>query len=444
MTFPSEGVECRGWLYLPAERKPGTKLAAIVCANAITATKEITLPLWAERLAEAGFAVLAFDYRGWGTSAGEPRQHFVAYDQLQDVRNAITWLGFQPEVDPERIGGWGISIGGSHMIYLATFDRRLRAVAAIAAGYTGAAAYSRGLGGEMFKGILANNAADRFNRFAAGTPYTYKQGWGPFGSDCVFPQPEAYEFYMDAKRTVAPDYDNRVTVQSFENLVEYSCDFAIDLASPCAVLLVHGEQDIIPASLARDAFARARDPKKLLVMDCLHSDLYNQAPYFDEAVEAVIEWFGAHLPARETGTPEEEANRSLIARLYKETNSGNLDIFDELCDPAHINHGSVVFPDLNGVAALKDVLKQLMVAVPDLQFVVQDLIAEGDMVAARGTVVGTHSGNFQGIAPPTGKRLVWTGIACYRIVNSKITERWANENDVSLLTQLGVIPPQGG
>jgi len=56
----------------------------------------------------------------------------IPYEMQQDIRNAITWLAEQPEVNPGEIGGWGVSLGGGHMLHLATFDRRLKAVVATA------------------------------------------------------------------------------------------------------------------------------------------------------------------------------------------------------------------------------------------------------------------------------------------------------------------------
>ena len=105
VSIPSQGSQVSGWLYLPA--KASEKLPAIILANALTAVKEITLPGYAERFAEAGFAALAIDYRFWGASGGEPRNQIIPYEMLQDVRNSITWLSMQPEVDSARIGGSG-------------------------------------------------------------------------------------------------------------------------------------------------------------------------------------------------------------------------------------------------------------------------------------------------------------------------------------------------
>ncbi len=442
--FASQGVECAGWLYLPAGLEPGKQVPCIVMANAITAVKEVTLPLWADRFAAAGFAALAFDYRGWGTSEGEPRNHFVAYEQLQDLRNAITWAARQPEIDPERIGGWGISMGGSHMLYLASFDRRLKAGVATAASYTGAAMFKRTMGADAMRGLLAQAAVDRIQRMDTGAPVTYKQAWGRPGDDCALPQEEAFNFYAEAQRTVAPGFENRITLQSVENMMEYSPDFAIDIASPTAVMFIHGGREFLPPELAQEAYERAGEPKRILLLDCEHSDLYDKQPWMGQAADAAIGWFRENFPIRAAGTPEEEANKRLVVRLYEETNAGNLDIIDELCADDLLNHGSVIFPDMRGKGEFKSVLKQLLVAFPDLRFLPEDWIAEGDLVAGRATVTATHLGDFMGMAPATGRRVAWTGMAVYRVAGGKLVERWANQNDLSLMQQLGVGQPEAG
>ena len=94
VTFFSQGEACSGGLYVPDGLGAGQKAPAVVLANAISAVKEITLPHYAERFAAAGFVALAFDYRRFGASAGEPRNHLVPHDQQEDVRNAVTWLRY--------------------------------------------------------------------------------------------------------------------------------------------------------------------------------------------------------------------------------------------------------------------------------------------------------------------------------------------------------------
>src|SRR5712692_5313080 len=163
ISFPSQEVQCRGWLYLPDNLQQ--RAPAIVMANAISAIKEITLPGYAERFAAAGFIVLVFDYRHYGTSDGEPRNHLDPHEQQQDVRNAITWLRAQPEVDKDNIGGWGISLGGVHMLHLGAYDRRLKAVTCVATGLNMLEAMMGRVGLQGFARIL-NDDHDR--RLASG------------------------------------------------------------------------------------------------------------------------------------------------------------------------------------------------------------------------------------------------------------------------------------
>ena len=81
--------------------------------------------------ATPGFAALIFDYRGFGGSGGEPRQHLDPWAQIEDYRNAISYVETRPEVDADRIAVWGISYSGGHALIVGAVDRRVRAVLSI-------------------------------------------------------------------------------------------------------------------------------------------------------------------------------------------------------------------------------------------------------------------------------------------------------------------------
>jgi dienelactone hydrolase len=89
---------------------------------------------YAERFAAAGFVTLVFDYRYWGESSGEPRFHVAPMEFRTDIRAGIDFLAARPEVDANRIGGWGISMGGQNMLFLATWEPRFKAIVATATG----------------------------------------------------------------------------------------------------------------------------------------------------------------------------------------------------------------------------------------------------------------------------------------------------------------------
>ena len=290
VVFLSEGIECKGWLYVPenlSERAP-----AIVMANAISAIKEITLPGYASRFVEAGFVVLAFDYRHFGASGGEPRNHIVPSEQQQDIRSAISWLRSLPEVDPERIGGWGISFGAAHMLHLGAYDRRLKAVVCVA---TGLNAFESMMGREGLQGFLTMLNNDHDQRLASGSAATYIPAVSMPGEGGAMAFPEAYDFYMEAQKTYAPAYENRLTLQSLENMIMDHSEQAMSLISPTALLMVHAERDFIAVDSIKAVFARAEEPKKLVVLDCIHTDLYAREPWITESSNAAIAWFKQYL-----------------------------------------------------------------------------------------------------------------------------------------------------
>src|SRR2546425_5918346 len=124
--FNAEGTILRRWLYLPdgaADRVPG-----VVMAHGLSAVKEMYLDAFAEVFAAAGLAVLVFDNRNFGASDGEPRQEIDPWVQVRDYRHAITYAGTLPEVDAARIGIWGSSYSGGHVLVVAAIDRRVKAV----------------------------------------------------------------------------------------------------------------------------------------------------------------------------------------------------------------------------------------------------------------------------------------------------------------------------
>src|SRR2546428_4979824 len=124
--FDAEGVTLRGWFY-PAEgaSAPG---AAVVMAHGFSAVKEMYLDSFAEVFAAAGLNVLVYDNRGFGASDGEPRQEIDPWAQVRDYRHAITYLNTLSEVDRERIGVWGSSYSGGHVLVVGAIDRRVRSV----------------------------------------------------------------------------------------------------------------------------------------------------------------------------------------------------------------------------------------------------------------------------------------------------------------------------
>ena len=413
-------------------------------ANAISAIKEITLPGYAERFASAGFVVLAFDYRHYGTSGGEPRNHLDPREQQQDLRNAVSWLRTQPEVDPDNIGGWGISLGGVHMLHLGAYDRRVKAVVSVA---TGLNVLETMMGRAGLQGFMRMLNADQERRFLSREPATYIPAVSMPGQGGAMAFPEAYNFYMDAKDSYAPGYDNRITLESMEYLAQDRSAEAIHLISPTALLMIHGEKDLIPPDAVRNLFERAGEPKKLVVLDCLHTDLYTREPWVTQSAQAAIEWFDQYLhnPRRKKRSVQDpEKNKETIRYFYDQAFKGNYAVYDELYAPDFISYSSAAGGELRGMEAFKQANILYATAFPDFYSTIDLIFAQDDKVVVYGVASGTHQGDFFGL-PATGKKVSWTGIVIYRFNDDgKIDGRWQEFDGLGLFQQLGLTPPTGG
>lgn len=135
-----------------------------------------------------------------------------------------------------------------------------------------------------------------------------------------------------------------------------------------------------------------------------------------------------------------EENKALVRREIEEVfNRGNLDAAEELYAPDYVGHDPTEPEDIRGLEGARQYAAVFRSAFPDLQATVEDQVAEGDRVATRITVRGTHQGELEGIAP-TGNRVEIVGIFISRIEGGKIVEDWTNYDALGLMQQLGVIP----
>ena len=122
--FPSGDTTCAAWHYR------GTNGACVIMAGGFAVTKEPATDLFARRFHEAGFTVLAFDYRRLGESGGQPRQIVRIAEQLADWDSALAFAATLPGVDPARLAVWGFSVSGGHIFPVAARHPELAAAIA--------------------------------------------------------------------------------------------------------------------------------------------------------------------------------------------------------------------------------------------------------------------------------------------------------------------------
>ena len=136
-----------------------------------------------------------------------------------------------------------------------------------------------------------------------------------------------------------------------------------------------------------------------------------------------------------------ETNKTVSRRLFEEVwSKGNLALLNEIIAKDHVNSGPGTLPGLpNGPEGTKQFVTVYRNAFPDVDFTINEQIAEGDKVVTRWTAQGTHKGELMG-TPATGKSATVTGISVDRLVNGKIAESWGIFDQFGMLQQLGVIP----
>lgn len=138
-----------------------------------------------------------------------------------------------------------------------------------------------------------------------------------------------------------------------------------------------------------------------------------------------------------------EQDRINFRRIPEEIfNQGKLELIDEIFASDYVEHDPLPPGVPGGREGLKQLIMALRAAFPDFHYTIEEQLAEGDKHVGRLIAHGTHQGDFMGI-PPTGKTVSWGEIHFGRMVNGQLVEHWANQDQLGMLQQLGVIPMPG-
>ncbi|HEY2063939.1 MAG TPA: alpha/beta hydrolase [Amycolatopsis sp.] len=291
--FDSNGTECVAWHY------PGTNGACLVMAGGFGVTKEPGTDLFANRFQEAGFGVLAFDYRHQGESGGQPRQVTRVGEQLADWHAAVGFARTLPGVDPERVGIWGFSASGGHVFLVAAQDPRLAAAIAQTPNADGpatarnAARYQKPWTMLRFtgRGIL-----DALGSLIELRPRLVALA-GPPGTVALLTTPDSLDGERALRAERYPDWEQTAAARSALRMTLYRPGCAAPRVS-CPLLVVVADQD--RSALAEPAVvAVGRAPRGELVR--VPGGHY--APFLDEhehVAAAEVFFLRQHLlaPAR--------------------------------------------------------------------------------------------------------------------------------------------------
>ncbi len=290
--FDAGGVTLRGWLYLPDKARG--HVPTVVMAHGFSAVKEMYLDSFAEVFAQGGLGALVFDNRNFGASDGEPRQEIDPWDQVRDYRDAISYARTRMEVDPERIGVWGSSYSGGHVLVLGAIDRRIKCVACQVPLVSGHDNLRRLVRADLIAPTQRMFEEDREARYQGKAPAMIPVVAEDPNAPCALPTADSAEWFLETGKTRAPAWRNEVTLRSVEMFTEYEPASYISWISPTPLLMVAAAGDhLVQADLALEAFGRAREPKKLVLLAGGHFEAYTKD--FETASGAARDWFLEHL-----------------------------------------------------------------------------------------------------------------------------------------------------
>ena len=286
--YSGPGLKLSGILALPDNCRRGRKRPGIILCHAGTGTKETFLPEVSQWLVKKGYAVLRFDYRGFGQSDG-PRHLLIPSEQVEDIRNAITCMQLQPEVDSERIGLWGPSSGGANVSYTSGIDPRVKCMVSV----SGMGDMGRWLKTIRryweWKEFLKALEDDRKQRVRTGTSALM------ITSKIVLLSPTSgIESLPKPKNPAAQQ--NELSLESVDAMIHFKPESVVDRIAPRAALWIYPEDDtVVPVEESHSMYARAHEPRKLVALKGFkHYELYHGAG-FKQVMNHSTEWFDYYL-----------------------------------------------------------------------------------------------------------------------------------------------------
>jgi uncharacterized protein len=288
--FLSDGLVLVGNLYKPANFNENQKYGAVITGGSLTSVKEQMAGTYAEKLAEKGLIALAFDYRNYGESEGMPRQYEDPNLKLKDLEAATTFLQALPFVN--SVGALGVCTSGGNVAYLAAEDKRIKAVATVAAWLPDNNVLP------MLYGSVENLQTLRKAGNEAKKLFT-EQGENKIilayhNTDKTASHVGPMEYYMDTKRGGGvKEWKNEFAVMSWESWLDFApMDKATKITTP--FMMVHSDGSALPDN-AKKFYNALQGEKELVWGDGYHFDYYDQSKQVNTAIEKVSIFFLKNL-----------------------------------------------------------------------------------------------------------------------------------------------------
>lgn len=290
--FYSDRLRIDGDLYLP-DGPVDEPLPAVITASGYTGLKDIHPARFARSLAPAGYACLAFDYRGHGYSEGE-RGRLVPQEQVEDVRAAVSFMAAQPEIDERRIGLLGWALGGGVVLAEAADDPRVAAVATCNAIGHGERSIRFQHDDESWDRLQQDLAQDRTERVLTGRSRSVP----PFNI-VRLDLDQVTEGYVGQELFKTPGYVSAdVTLESAEAYLRFRPEDTVSRIAPRPLLLIHGADNHLHSpDESRSIFDKAGEPKYLVLLEGAgHTEyMFDENPLYREIAQQVQAFFDTSL-----------------------------------------------------------------------------------------------------------------------------------------------------
>lgn len=280
VTFKNRyGISLVGDLYLPKNLSQQKRLSALVISGPFGAVKEQSSGLYAQTLAERGFATLAFDPSYTGESGGEPRNVASPDINTEDFMAGVDYMGLQFFVDRNRIGMIGICGWGGMVLNAAAVDKRVKAVLAVTM-YDMSRLMSKGYNdgvtlAERTK-TLEQLSQQRWQDAENGKP-AYQPPYNELkGGEAQF-LVDYHNYYMTPRgyHPRAVNSGNAWTITTPLSFMNMPILTYIAEISPRPILFIHGGK-AHSLYFSKTAYANALEPKELMILpDVNHTDLYD-------------------------------------------------------------------------------------------------------------------------------------------------------------------------
>jgi dienelactone hydrolase len=294
--FDSSDSFCAGWLYRPTgvESPP-----VIVLCHGLGAVREMKLDAYAERFVAEGYAVLAFTYRHFGDSGGEPRQLLNIGKELDDIAAALAYVRSLDGVDTRRVALWGSSFGGGNVMEAGARDGGLTCIVAQCP-FTDGTASGLTLGLVSTAKMTGLAVADKVVSLLGRGP-VYAHLSGSRGDGAMMTAHDVVQGY----NAIQPDdveVDNRVAACVSIDILMYRPGKSLAKLT-CPTLVCICEKDTVAPAKAAKKFVAAAGPNvESKTYDYGHFDIYLDEA-FEEVIADQIDFFAEHLAKTPAAAP---------------------------------------------------------------------------------------------------------------------------------------------